>query len=107
MDAYILVISTVPDRETGSNIGNVLVKSRLAACVNMIPGATSIYEWENEVCTEDELVLFIKTRESLFDKVREKILDIHPYEVPEVISVKIEEGHIPYLRWISENTTMV
>jgi periplasmic divalent cation tolerance protein len=106
MDGYILVVSTVPDRETGINIGNVLVKSRLAACVNIVPGVTSIYEWKDEVYNEGELVLFIKTRESLFEEVREKVLEIHPYEVPEVISVKIERGHVPYLSWIRDNTGM-
>jgi periplasmic divalent cation tolerance protein len=107
MDKYILILSTVPDRETGINIGNVLVRGRSAACVNIIPEVTSIYEWENEVYTEGELVLLIKTRESFFEKVKDKILEIHPYEVPEIISVDIEAGHPPYLKWISENTTIL
>ncbi len=106
MDDFILVVSTVPDRETGINLGNVLVRGRLAACVNIVPGVTSIYEWNNEVCTEGELVLLIKTRRSLFEKVREKIVEIHPYEVPEVISLAVDDGHPPYLKWINENTEM-
>ncbi len=106
MDNHILALSTVPDKETGSSIGNALVKDRLAACVNIIPGVTSVYEWENEIHSEGEYILLIKTREPLFEKVREKILELHPYELPEVISVKIEKGHLPYLNWISENTTI-
>lgn len=104
MDDYIVVMSAVPTREAGLALADFLVKGRLAACVNIVPGLTSVYEWKDKLCVDDELLLLIKTRKVLFDKVRDAIRGRHPYELPEIIALPVEGGLQPYLEWISGNT---
>ncbi len=104
MDAYSVIFCTVPTRETAEKIADALVPSGLAACVNIIGGLLSIYAWKGEICRDEECLLIIKSRRGLFEKIRQKINELHPYEVPEIISLPIDEGHEPYLRWIGEST---
>ena len=65
---------------------------------------TSIYSWNNLIVKDEELLLVIKTKKELFDDVKNKILSLHSYDVPEIISIDIKEGSKPYLDWINENT---
>lgn len=97
-----LVLCTVPDAETGRSLGGALVTEKLAACVNLIPGLTSIYEWQGEVHDDPECLLLIKTRADLFSRLRDRISALHPYEVPEVIALDITAGSQAYLSWIDE-----
>ena len=101
---HIVIYCTVPSKDVGKNIANHLVKNDLAACVNIVPGITSIYFWEGKECEDEELLLIIKSKDSLFDKIKESILSIHPYDVPEIISLQIKDGNNPYLDWINDNT---
>jgi len=101
---FIIVMSTVPSKEAGLAIAGLLVNEKLAACVNIIPGLTSLYKWKGKLCTDEELLLIIKTRKSLFEKVRNAIKGIHPYEVPEIIELPIMSGLETYMQWIEENT---
>jgi periplasmic divalent cation tolerance protein len=86
-------------------IAEELVGARQAACVNIIPQITSIYHWKGAVHHDDELILMIKTVKAMFDMVRDKIMTLHPYEVPEIISFEIASGNDSYLQWIVENTS--
>ncbi len=106
MDGFEVIICTVPSKEIGLEIANKLVKDRIAACVNIIPGITSLYEWKNELCIDDELILLIKSRGSLYNKLRIAIEEIHPYEVPEIISLPVRQGNDAYLKWIRDNTAI-
>ncbi|XP_053603731.1 protein CutA homolog [Plodia interpunctella] len=101
-DKYSVAYVTVPSMEVGKTIGHGLVKNKLAACVNIIPQVTSIYEWKNEINEDSELLLMIKTRTSQVDKLTEFVRSNHPYEVCEVISLPIKNGNPPYLKWIGE-----
>jgi periplasmic divalent cation tolerance protein len=103
MKDYITVFCTVPDNTTAEKISESLVGNGLAACVNIIPGLKSIYKWENVICRSGEILLIMKSSADIFIKLKEEILKLHPYQVPEIISVKISDGHIPYLSWIDEN----
>lgn len=85
-------------------IADSLVGDGSAACVNIIPSVTSIYRWKGEICREGELLLLIKSREELKNRLAEQIIALHPYEVPEIISLDIDSGSEPYLKWISEST---
>ncbi|KAM3960975.1 protein CutA homolog [Aphomia sociella] len=101
-DKYSVAYVTVPSLEVGKTIGHGLVKNKIAACVNIIPQVTSIYEWKNEINEDNELLLMIKTRTSHVDKLTEFVRSNHPYEVCEVISLPIKNGNPPYLKWIGD-----
>jgi periplasmic divalent cation tolerance protein len=104
VDSYIIVYCTVPSLEIGTKIADDLVMGKCAACVNIIPGITSIYRWKGDICRDNELLLIIKSRNTLFGKIHDRIRALHPYEVPEIISCEISSGSEPYLKWITENT---
>jgi len=101
---FILVLTTVPEEETGHNIGRTLVEENLAACVTVSPSARSFYRWEGKLCNEREHVLFIKTRASLFGRLEARIKALHPHKVPEIVSLRIERGLKGYLDWLGEET---
>ena len=100
----ILVLCTCPDEAAADRIATALVDTRLAACVNRIPGITSTYRWQGNIQHEKECLLLIKTSSERFDALRERIVALHPYELPEVIAVDIALGHAPYLAWIAAET---
>ncbi len=95
-----IVLVTVPEKHLGESIAAELVRLRLAACVNIIPGITSVYEWEGKLETGSESLMIIKTRVEAFDALRQVIQALHPYQVPEIISVPVEMGLQKYLDWV-------
>ena len=92
-----LVLSTCANLEEAKKIANTLVKERLAACVNIMPQIFSIYEWEG-LQEDSEVLLLIKTRS--LELVEERIKELHSYEVPEIIAIKIKDGSQEYLEWM-------
>jgi periplasmic divalent cation tolerance protein len=103
-DQILLVLVTVPDAETGVRIGRILVEEHLAACVNLVPGLRSIYRWQGQLQDDNEALCLIKSRSTLYDRLRQRVEELHPYQVPEVIGVVPDAGNSPYLRWIWEAT---
>lgn len=101
----LLVISTVPDQETAKAVAKALVEERLAACVNIVPNLGSVYRWQGEVVEDNEVMLLIKTRRERYAELETRIRSLHPYNLPEVIALPIQQGSIPYLNWISESVT--
>ncbi len=97
---FILILTTSPRKSLAQKIAKVLVKEKLAACVNISSPIESIYSWENKICSEKEFLLFIKTKKSLFDSVKNRILKLHSYEIPEIIALPITQGSSNYLEWI-------
>ena len=101
---YRIVLCTIDSIKNANELAHNLVKARLAACVNIVSGVTSVYEWENAICEENEYLLIIKTKSDLYKKLETKIKEFHPYEVPEIVSLKIDNGSKSYLDWIDKNT---
>ena len=97
-----MVLSTCPSRETALGIASALLDAGHAACVNVVPGVHSMYVWHGELQAEDEVLLLIKAPSAKFPALREALVAQHPYELPEVIAVGIEDGHHPYLEWLAE-----
>ncbi|KAL8040327.1 hypothetical protein ABFS82_10G087600 [Erythranthe guttata] len=100
----IVVYVTVPNKEAGKKLAESIVKERLAACVNRVPGVESVYEWKGEIQTDSEELLIIKTRESLLEALTQHVKANHEYEVPEVIALPITGGNSQYLEWIKNST---
>jgi periplasmic divalent cation tolerance protein len=95
---------TTPDPQLAEVIADGLVQLKLAACVNIIPGLTSVYHWEGRLHKDAEVLMVIKTRVDAFDEAARFIQENHPAEVPEIISLPISEGSPSYLEWLGANT---
>ncbi|KAJ8967079.1 hypothetical protein NQ314_003091 [Rhamnusium bicolor] len=93
---------TAPNEEVAKKIGHGLVSKKLAACVNIVPKITSIYEWEGKINEDAEVLMMIKTRTVKIDELTEYVKANHPYTVCEVISLPIQNGNEAYLKWISD-----
>jgi len=100
---FIILYCTVPDQQTAEMISKNLVEEKLAACCNIVPGLKSVYRWEQKIQTDDELLLIIKTRSTLYAEVETQIKDLHPYTVPEIIALPLINGSVEYLNWMDEN----
>ncbi len=100
---FIVVLCTVPDQSTAENIARKLVNEKLAACCNIVPGLQSFYFWKGEAQSDKELLLLIKTSSHIFKKLQNRITELHPYEVPEIIALPILIGNNAYLNWVEEN----
>lgn len=98
---YQIILCTCPDFETANNIARQLVGAKLAACINILPSVTSVYEWQGQIETAQEHLLLIKSCQSHYAKIAAEIKNAHPYELPEVIAVSIENGLPDYLKWIN------
>lgn len=104
MNEYILVMTTVPDMEVGQILAEKIIEDRLAACVTQFAPVQSLYWWEGKISQDQEYVLFIKTKASLFPRLESKIIQIHPYKVPEIIALPILTGHKSYFDWLDKET---
>ena len=100
----LIILCTCPDRTTAERIAETVVSERLAACVNIAPGLTSIYRWEGQIQRDAELLLLIKTRPEVYPQLEARIRELHPYQVPEIIALPIQTGAAAYLDWIADNT---
>ncbi len=104
MTDALVVLVTTPSPERAAEIARTLVEERLAACGNVVPGLRSIYRWEGKVQDDVEALLLLKTTRGRFDALRDRVLALHPYEVPEVIALPVEAGSARYLAWIADET---
>jgi periplasmic divalent cation tolerance protein len=98
-----VIFVTGPEADTLQSIGRVLVEEGLAACVNVFPGITSVYRWEGETREDQEALALIKTTEDRVEATRLRVMELHPYDVPEFIAMEVAEGSPAYLRWVRES----
>lgn len=100
----LVVLVTAPSQEKAVEIARAVVEARLAACGNVVPGLRSIYRWEGRVHDDAEALLVLKTTRARFEALRDRVLALHPYEVPEVLALPVEAGSAAYLGWIAGET---
>ena len=100
---HIIVFSTCTNATEAEKIAEDLLTNRVAACVNIVP-VTSFYWWKGKIEKGSECLLIIKTRAQLFGKLQRRISALNSYEVPEIVSVKVDDGSESYLKWINEET---
>jgi periplasmic divalent cation tolerance protein len=104
MTNELIVLVTVPDGDRADQLADTLVGERLAACVNIVGPIRSVYRWQGEVCRDDELLLVVKTTRERYAALEALVLELHPYQTPEVIAVPIEAGAAAYRAWIRAET---
>lgn len=100
----VVILVTTPDEESAERVAQSLVEERLVACVNILPAVRSVYRWQGSVEEAKEVLLVIKARRGDVGSVAQRVHQLHPYEVPEVIAIDIVDGHAPYLEWLRVET---
>ena len=100
MTDALLVFCTLPNSDKAVELSHAVVNERLAACANLLPAVRSIYKWQGKLQDENEVLVIFKVTADGFERLKARILELHPYEVPEVLAIPIEQGHRAYLDWI-------
>lgn len=100
MSDHLLALCTCPDAETAERLAALAVSERLAACVNIVPGLTSVYRWQGAVQRDAEVLLLAKTRADRYPALEQALVAAHPYELPEVVAVSLSHGLPGYLAWL-------
>ncbi|MCI4460915.1 MAG: divalent-cation tolerance protein CutA [Thaumarchaeota archaeon] len=101
--AYSIVLSTFPDAEAAGRVARALVEEGLAACVSVVPGVRSFYRWRGSIEESEEVLIIAKTTSAALGELIRRVRELHPYELPEIISVDASGGLPEYLSWISES----
>ena len=100
MSEFLVVFITAAPGEEAQRLADALVREKLAACVNRIPGVESTYAWEGRIERDAEDLLMVKTRSDLFDRLKARVEALHGYDVPEVIALPLTRGSAGYLEWM-------
>jgi len=104
MTDAMLVLTTLPNADAAAEMAKRVVDERLAACANLFPAVRSIYKWQAKVEDQNEVLILFKTRQQHFERLKSRILELHPYEVPEVLAIPVEQAYQPYLEWLARET---
>ena len=99
----VVVLVTAPSADSAASLARTLVEEGLCACGNVVPAIRSIYRWEGKVQDDAEALLVIKTERRLVPAVKERLPVLHPYQVPELLVLPVEDGLAPYLEWIAKS----
>lgn len=102
-----LVLTTVPSREVGEGMVRELIEERLIACANLVPELISIFRWQSEIQKETEILILMKTSHSNVPRLYERVSELHPYEVPELLTLSVESASNAYRRWVLSETNEV
>ena len=100
---YGIVLTTFATEQQAKPVIDEIIRCKLAACIQEVK-IRSHYTWKGELCHEDEVLVLFKTRKELYPELERKLLELHPYETPEILLVDVEKGSAPYLAWIDEQT---
>ncbi|MEW5903019.1 MAG: divalent-cation tolerance protein CutA [Pseudomonadota bacterium] len=104
MSEVLLVLTNLPDRAAAEHIAEALVTNRAAACVNILHGCTSVYRWQGGLERAEEVPLLIKTTRAAYAGLEQKLRELHPYEVPEIVALPVTAGWPAYLDWVATET---
>ena len=99
----VIVLTTFPVEGDAASLAETLVAERLAACVNLLPPMQSVYRWQGNVEQAAERQLIIKTTAASVDRLQARLMELHPYDVPEFLVLTVSDGSEPYLRWLEES----
>lgn len=100
----IVVFITAPGEDAAATIARTLVETKLAACVNIVNNIRSIYSWQGKIEDDSEVLMVVKTRAELFSALSDRVKELHPYDVPEIIALPLVDGNQEYLKWIHDST---
>ena len=103
-EEVLTVFTTWPDLDTARTAARTLVEERLAACGNIVPGVESVYRWEGKVETGAEVLVVFKTVIGSYQMFETRLRALHPYQVPEVLALRVTNGLPAYLRWVEQNS---
>jgi periplasmic divalent cation tolerance protein len=98
-----LVLTMLPTADAAAEIARTLVEEKLAACCSLVPAVRSIYRWQEKIEDDNEVLVLIKTRTEQFERLKSRLLELHPYEVPEVLALPVEAGYAAYLEWMAKS----
>lgn len=104
MSEVSLYFCTCPDSDSAERLATALLERQLAACVNLLPGIRSLYRWQGNIERGEEVLLLIKSRAALLADLGAALRELHPYELPELIAVKVDSGLPAYLDWVLAET---
>lgn len=102
--AVVVVLITAPEGEVADGLARTLVEERLAACVNVLPGVRSVYRWQGAIAEDREALLLVKLGREGLGRLRERVLELHPYDVPEVVALSAAGGLETYMEWVVRET---
>lgn len=106
MNKYVLIFITVPNEGLALKIARALIEKKLAACVNITPKIKSIYSWQDKICEDDEFLMLVKSKEEVFEELKQEVVNLHTYDIPEIIMINIENGLRNYLNWIDQSVNL-
>ena len=101
MTEMLIVFTTFAAEADAARVARVLVEERLVACANLLPGARSLYRWEGSVADEREVVVLMKTRKQDWAALMSRLHELHPYETPELVSLRVAAGAPAYMEWLA------
>ena len=104
MTEFIVIFVTASGREEAETVAHTLVRDRLVACANILGGVRSLFHWQGKIDRADEQLIVMKGRSAHFQRIEQRIRELHSYEVPEIIALPVVAGSAPYLNWLREET---
>jgi periplasmic divalent cation tolerance protein len=96
-----VLFSTFPSADVAASVARTLVDETLCACVNLVPAVRSIYRWQGAICDEQEVLAIVKTTDERVTALQARLVELHPYEVPEALVLPVIGGHAAYLAWVA------
>ena len=101
-----MVLTTVATQGEAVALVRTLVERRLVACGTLLPGARSVYRWDDKIADESEVLILLKTRSARIDALEQAFAELHPYKVPELLALPVAAGLERYLTWIADETSL-